>query len=77
MDGFEFLAELRRHEEWRQIPVAVVTAKDLTKEDRVRLNGHVARIMQKGASSRDELLEEVHSLVSLAIGRESTAAGEP
>jgi CheY-like chemotaxis protein len=76
MDGFEFLSELRRHEEWRGIPVAVVTAKDLTQDDRARLNGHVARIMQKGASSRDDLLEEVHSLVSLAIGRESAAADE-
>ena len=34
MDGFEFVDELRRHPEWKSIPVVVVTAKDLTAEDR-------------------------------------------
>ena len=53
MDGFEFVAEFRRHEAWRAIPVVVVTAKDLTREDRERLNGHVERILQKGAHGRE------------------------
>ena len=39
MDGFEFLDEVRRHEEWRDIPVIVITARDVTAEDRARLNG--------------------------------------
>ncbi len=39
MDGFEFLEELRRHEAWRAIPVIVVTARDLSHQDRERLNG--------------------------------------
>ncbi len=30
MDGFEFVAEFRRHEPWRAIPIVVVTAKDLS-----------------------------------------------
>ncbi|MBK8741007.1 MAG: response regulator [Betaproteobacteria bacterium] len=34
MDGFEFLVELRGRVEWRDIPVVVVTAKDLTAEER-------------------------------------------
>ena len=49
MDGFEFVAELRRNEAWRSIPVVVVTAKDLTREDRERLDGYVRKIFQKGA----------------------------
>ena len=57
MDGFEFLAEMRQRVEWHDIPVLVVTAKDLTQEDRGRLNGSVERILQK--SGRDEMLEEV------------------
>ena len=38
MDGFEFTTELRKNEVWRSIPVVVVTAKDLTLEDRLMLN---------------------------------------
>jgi CheY-like chemotaxis protein len=57
MDGFEFLDGMRQRDEWRDIPVLVVTAKDLTNEDRARLNVGVERILHK--SSRNELLEEV------------------
>jgi PAS domain S-box-containing protein len=63
MDGFEFVDELRSREEWRTIPVVVVTAKDITQEDRLRLNGYVARIIQKGAHNRDALLAEVRDLL--------------
>jgi PAS domain S-box-containing protein len=63
MDGFTFVAELRQHEEWRSIPVIVVTAKDITMDDRQRLNGSVMRILQKGSYSRDELLTQVRELV--------------
>jgi len=64
MDGFQFLEELRKHEKWRSIPVVVVTAKDLTEEDRLRLNGFVQTILQKGAYGRDGLLNEVRDLVA-------------
>ncbi|MBM3463776.1 MAG: response regulator, partial [Armatimonadetes bacterium] len=63
MDGFEFLMELRRNEAWRNIPVVVATAKDLTDEDRARLNGSVQKILQKGAFAREELLTDVLRLV--------------
>ncbi|MCE5180676.1 MAG: response regulator [Betaproteobacteria bacterium] len=63
MDGFQFVLELEKHEEWRAIPILVVTAKDLTQEDRLRLNGHVERIMQKGAYRREDLLKNVRELV--------------
>jgi signal transduction histidine kinase/DNA-binding response OmpR family regulator len=63
VDGFTFAAELRRNPEWRDIPVIVVTAKDLTAEDRVRLNGYVERSIQKGLYRREDLLAEVRALV--------------
>ena len=67
MDGFEFLAELRRHATWRDIPVLVLTAMDLTDEDRRRLNGEVERVIEKGAYGRDELLHEVGRLLLVSI----------
>jgi PAS domain S-box-containing protein len=67
MDGFEFITELRKTPKWRSIPVVVITAMDLTQEERLRLNGFVTQILQKGAYSREELLLEVRELVAACI----------
>jgi CheY-like chemotaxis protein/anti-sigma regulatory factor (Ser/Thr protein kinase) len=64
MDGFEFAVEVRRHPEWRSIPIVVVTSRDLTKEDRRRLNGHVETILAKQTDSREALLEQVRDLLT-------------
>ena len=65
MDGFEFVAEFRRHAAWRAIPIVVITAKDLTRDDRERLNGYVEKILQKGAHGRER-----------AAGRGARAGGD-
>ena len=69
MDGFEFLAALRGRPEWHDIPVLVVTARDLTDEDRARLTGGVKRVIPKGTSSQDELLREVARLLRASVRR--------
>jgi signal transduction histidine kinase/CheY-like chemotaxis protein len=69
MDGFEFLSALHEREAWRQVPVVIITAKDLTTEDHERLNGSVVRILQKGAYAREDLLAEVRALLAASIGR--------
>jgi signal transduction histidine kinase/CheY-like chemotaxis protein/ligand-binding sensor domain-containing protein/protocatechuate 3,4-dioxygenase beta subunit len=63
MDGFEFMDALRRRTEPPQVPVVVITAKDLTEEDHRRLNGGVQRIVQKSSTSQQELLELVRSVL--------------
>ena len=72
MDGFEFLVEMRGRTEWRDIPVLVVTAKDLTAEERARLNGDVERVLQKGSSELNDLLKEIALVLpgSIARGRD-------
>ncbi len=67
MDGFELVAQMQRNPGWKTIPVIVITARDLSEEDRERLNGHVSRVLQKGLYSRDELLQQVSSLVASRI----------
>jgi PAS domain S-box-containing protein len=64
MDGFEFVNRLRENPAWREIPVVVLTAKDITQEDRQRLEDGVEKIFQKGAFKRDELLSEIHKQLS-------------
>ena len=68
MDGFEFLDELRGRPEWQDIPVVVITAKDLTEEDRDRLNGGVERIIQK--SDRDEMLRQLSREIAKCVKRQ-------
>jgi CheY-like chemotaxis protein len=71
MDGFEFLDEMRRKAEWRDIPVVVVTAKELTDADRIRLNGGVGRIIQK--THRDDMLREMRSALAKYLERRHSA----
>ena len=74
MDGFAFTEALRQQEGWRSIPIVVVTAMDLRPDDRRRLNGSVAQILQKGAYGREDLLREVRDLVAACVqpGRPGT-----
>ncbi len=65
MDGLEFLENLREHELWKTIPVIVLTSKELTSEDRQRLNGGVERVISKGNATRQRLLEEVRRVVAI------------
>jgi len=65
MDGFGFLAALRANPAWGHIPVIVVTAKELTSEDRDQLNGVVEDVLEKNAYTRGDLLEHVREAVAL------------
>ena len=68
MDGFEFMEELRKRADCRQVPVVVITAKDITEMDRQRLNGQVARVMQKGSFQMEDLVREVRAVGDVHIG---------
>jgi PAS domain S-box-containing protein len=70
MDGFEFLMKLHANPDWRGIPVVVITAKDLTPEDRRRLSGYVEKVLLKGALGREQLLSKVREMVSACISGE-------
>ncbi|MGB5718756.1 MAG: PAS domain S-box protein, partial [Gammaproteobacteria bacterium] len=63
MDGFDFLLEMRANVEWQDIPVVVLTAKDLTEEDRRVLSGRVEQIVEKGASSNEKIMQLIRQVV--------------
>jgi len=69
MNGFEFVAELHKHDEWQSIPIVVITARDVTIEDRVRLDGYVEKVLLKRALSEDALLAEIRDLISACVER--------
>jgi hypothetical protein len=74
MDGFQFTREVRANPQWRNIPILVMTAKDINSEERARLDGKVSRILQKGACGREELLVEISQRVARATRPVAAAA---
>jgi threonine synthase len=63
MDGFAVLDRLKANPETAAIPVIVVTAKELTPQEKERLGGQIESLLQKGNFMDDELLGEIRSLV--------------
>jgi len=64
MDGFEVLQTIRNAEPTSAIPVLILTAKQITKEDlRLLKRNNVHQLIQKGDVNRAELLSSVASLV--------------
>jgi signal transduction histidine kinase/DNA-binding response OmpR family regulator len=67
MDGFTFADRARRHPEWRTIPIVVVTAHDLTKEETLRLNGYVERILSKEGCTREQVMDQVRDALEKCV----------
>src|SRR5512138_3755896 len=59
IDGFGLVEELKLDPRTRNIPVVVVSAKDITPEERKRLNGHIEALYQKGSLPPRKFVEVV------------------
>ena len=64
MDGFQLVAALQQHPQWWRIPVVVVTALDLSAEDRARLNSGVETVLLKKAFKPSDLIDGLRHLVA-------------
>jgi len=67
MNGYQFVAELHKHAEWRSIPIIVVTAKDMSTEERIALDGYVEKVLPKHALSEEALLTEIQDLIAACV----------
>jgi len=65
MDGFEFLEAFRKQPGCAQITVVVMTAKILTSEDRQRLRGQVAQIVEKQAMTPESLVLDIRKTLRM------------
>jgi threonine synthase len=63
MDGFSVLEALQQDPDTAEIPVIVLTAKELTADEKQRLQGHIRAMMQKGEFQGDDLIDEVRALL--------------
>ncbi len=73
MDGFEFLDHFRRDPRFVHTPVIVVTAKDLTEQDRTRLSGRVHSLITKDGSIVKKLLPQLQAYLPRPAGAETSA----
>ena len=63
VDGFSVIDILQQDPSTAEIPIIVLTAKELTIDEKQRLQGHIQSLLQKGDLRSDELLEEVKALI--------------
>ena len=59
IDGFGLVEELKMDPRTKDIPVVVVSAKDITKEERSRLNGNIEALYQKGSLPTRKFVDQV------------------
>ncbi len=67
VDGFEVLRRIRENEETDELPVIILTAKYVTKEELAFLkHNHVHQLIRKGDINREQLLEAVAGMLDSA-----------
>ncbi len=66
MDGFAFLNRLRTRPAGRDVPVIVLTARDITPAEQASLERQAERIIVKGSVSFDDLAGELRRIVAPA-----------
>ncbi len=74
LDGFSLLQELRQDQRTAQIPVIVVSAKDITIEERQQLKGRIEALYQKGSLSPRAFVEQVVQVLGEKPPREGTSS---
>jgi threonine synthase len=68
IDGFGLVEELKLDLRTRNIPVVVVSAKDITPEERKRLNGHIEAVYQKGTLPPRKFVDQVIQVIAEKSG---------
>lgn len=62
MDGFQLIEALEQRDPNNMMPIMVVTAKELTREDRQRLAGRIQKLRTKGGLSPRDLVKDIYLL---------------
>ena len=63
MDGFEVVRRLRMKPEWREIPVVILSGKDLSKEERETLRLNIQEFIEKGHFSREAISNVLKKII--------------
>lgn len=71
VSGFDVIEALKTDAATASIPVIIVTSKDITHEDRQRLDGHAMTVVDKSAFSRDRFLDDVRRALQPGLNKEA------
>lgn len=64
MDGFEVIETLKASPDTRDIPVIIVSAKELAPQERFWLSDNISSMWQKGSLTREGLLSDVEKVLN-------------
>ena len=62
VNGFEVAENIKKHPVSSQIPIFIITSKDLTVEERMRLSNNIDRVIGKRIFSSEELTRSIREL---------------
>jgi CheY-like chemotaxis protein len=74
MDGFALIHAIRARDEWKSLPIVVVSAMDISLEDGQRLRRQVQRVIQKGTVNNEDLMVEIRYVAAAAARQLEEAA---
>jgi CheY-like chemotaxis protein len=63
MDGFEVVEKMYKDERLREVPIVVLTAKEVTADERAKLNSRIKNVVQKEGLTRETILREVNKFI--------------
>jgi len=64
VSGFDVIEYLKTEEGVKDIPLIIITRKDLTEKDIDELNGRIQGILNKGVLAKEDLLKEIKDTIS-------------
>lgn len=63
IDGFGLVEELKLDPRTKDTPIVIVSAKDISPQERKRLNGHIEALYQKGSLSTRKFVDQVIQVI--------------
>ena len=63
LDGFGVIDKLRENPETRDLPIVVISAKELTKEESIRLSESVEHVIKKQGLDGEQLVKEIKGVL--------------
>ncbi|MDH5546557.1 MAG: response regulator [Gammaproteobacteria bacterium] len=70
MDGFRFSEEVSRHPKWKDIPIVVLTSKDLSADEIKRLSGKVEKVYERRDMDLESFLFDIQSMVARKLRKQ-------